>query len=233
MFVCFATKALHLELLCDLSTDAFIAALIRFISRRGLCKNIYSDNATCFVGTNNKLYELKQLMSAGDHKNRIHQFMTSKEITWHFIPPRAPHFGGLWEAAVKSIKKPLNRSIGSVKLTYDEFYTLVVQIEACLNSRPLTPLSTDPSDLSVLTPGHFLIGESPMSLPEPDVSNLGHNLLSRWQRIQNIAQQIWRRWSVEYLSQLQERKKWDESRGPSVKVGSMVLIKDTNLPPLQ
>ncbi|XP_008182365.1 uncharacterized protein LOC103309228 [Acyrthosiphon pisum] len=172
-------------------------------------------------------------MSSEGHKDRIHQFMTNHEITWHFIPPRAPHFGGLWEAAVRSIKKHLNRNVALVKLTYDEFYTLLVQIEACLNSRPLTPLSTDPLDLSVLTPGHFLIGDSLVSLPEPDISNVAQNLLSRWKKVQNLVQQIWRRWSVEYLSQLQERKKWDKSRGPSVKVGSMVIVRDTNLPPLQ
>ncbi|KAL4148738.1 hypothetical protein QTP88_002906 [Uroleucon formosanum] len=233
VFVCFATKAVHLELVCDLSTDAFLAALTKFISRRGLCKNIYSDNATCCVGANNKLNDLKQLMSSKSHKDRIQQVMTSHEMIWHFIPPRAPHFGGLWEAAVRSIKKHLNRNVALVKLTYDEFYTLLVQIEACLNSRPLTPLSTDPLDLSVLTPGHFLIGDSLVSLPESDISNLAHNLLSRWQKVQNIARQIWRRWSDEYLSQLQERNKWDKSRGPSIKVGSMVILKDTNLPPLQ
>jgi len=233
VFVCFATKAVHLELVCDLSTDAFLAALTRFISRRGLCKNIYSDNATCFVGANNKLSDLKHLMLSESHKDRVRQVMTSHGITWHFIPPRAPHFGGLWEAAVRSIKKHLNRNVGLVKLTYDEFYTLLVQIEACLNSRPLTSLSTDPLDFSVLTPGHFLIGDSLISLPEPDTSKLTHNLVSRWQKVQSIARQIWRRWSIEYLSQLQERNKWDKSRGPPIKVGSMVIIKDTNLPPLQ
>lgn len=156
VFICFATKAVHLELVCDLSTDAFLAALKRFISRRGLCKNIYSDNATCFIGANNILKDLNLLMSSESHKDRIHQLMTNHEMTWHFVPPRAPHFGGLWEAAVRSIKKHLNRNVALVKLTYDEFYTLLVQIEACLNSRPLTPLSTDPLDLSVLTPGNFL-----------------------------------------------------------------------------
>ncbi|XP_060861541.1 uncharacterized protein LOC132938620 [Metopolophium dirhodum] len=96
VFVCFATKAVYLELVCELSTDAFLAALTRFISRRGLCKNIYSDNATCFVGANNKLSDLKQLMSSESHKDRNRQVMTSHEMTWHFIPSRAPHFGGLW-----------------------------------------------------------------------------------------------------------------------------------------
>jgi len=108
-----------------------------------------------------------------------------------------------------------------------------VQIEAYLNSRPLTPLSKDLLDFSVLIPGRFLIGDSLITLPEPDLSKLAYNLVSRWQKIQSIAQQIWRRWSVEYLSQLQERNKWDESRGPSIKVGSMVILKDTNLSPLQ
>ena len=119
--------------------------------------------------------------------------MTSNKISWHFIPPRAPHFGELWEAVVRSIKKHLNRSIASTKFTYDEFFTLLVQIEACLNSRPLTSLSIDPFDLFVLTPGRFLIGNSLALLPEPAMNNLINNLLLPWQRVQHIhiMHQIW------------------------------------------
>jgi hypothetical protein len=97
IFVCLATKAVHIELVCDLTTDAFIAALTRFISRRGKCKNMYSDNGTNFVGANRKLCKLTKLLTSTAHKERVSNAITLKDITWHFIPPRSPHFGGLWE----------------------------------------------------------------------------------------------------------------------------------------
>ena len=82
------------------------------------------------------------------------------------IPPRAPHFGGLWETGVKAVKLHLKKIIGNKLLSHEEFLTLVVQIEAVLNSRPLLPMSSEPNDLESLTPGHFLIGTSPNSLPD-------------------------------------------------------------------
>nr|CAI5839655.1 unnamed protein product [Callosobruchus analis] len=99
------------------------------------------------------------------------------QITWHFNPPQAPHTGGYWEAAVKSVKFHLRRVLGNTAITYEEMYTLLVQIEACLNSRPLTPLSNDPSDYLPLTPAHFLIGDSLASIPQADVRNENPNRL--------------------------------------------------------
>lgn len=232
IFVCLATKAVHIELVCDLTTDAFIAALTRFISRRGKCKNMYSDNGTNFVGANRKLCKLAQLLTSTAHKERVSNAITLKDITWHFIPPRSPHFGGLWEAAVKAMKKHLNRTVANSHFTYDELYTTLTRIESCLNSRPLTPLSNDPSDLSVLTPAHFLIGSSLQALPESSCLDVPTTRLNRWQRVQQIVQQIWSRWSKEYLCQLQQRTKWVSSKGVSLKIGMLVLIKDNNLPPL-
>lgn len=155
-----------------------------------------------------------------------------KDITWHFIPPRSPNFGGLWEAAVKAMKKHLNRTVANSHFTYDELYTTLTRIEACLNSRPLTPLSNDPSDLSVLTPAHFLIGSSLQALPEYSCLDVPTTHLNRWQRVQQVVQQIWSRWSKEYPCQLQQRTKWLSSKGVSLKFGMLVLIKDNNLPPL-
>lgn len=153
-------------------------------------------------------------------------------IELKFIPARSPNFGGLWEVAVKSLKGHMKRVIGSRMLKIDEMHTVVTQIEACLNSRPLTPLSNDPSDLEVLTPGHFLIQRPLTAIPEPNLSELPEGRLSRWQRVQNYSQQIWKCWSTDYLSSLQIRNKWTRQRS-NFAIGTMVLLKKDNIPPLK
>jgi len=233
IWVCLVTKAVHMELVGDLTTQSFLNALQRFCSRRGLCTDIYSDNATNFVGANRQLQELKTLILSKEHQTQVQNELSKIGIQWHFIPPRSPHFGGLWEAAVKSFKSHLYKSLGNATLTYEELNTLLVRIEAILNSRPLTALSSDPSDMSALTPGHFLIGESLLALPERDETTTSSNNLSRWKRVSQMAQHFWSRWSRDYLSQLQERNKWSNSTGPRCEIGSIVLIRDDNLPPLQ
>lgn len=110
---------------------------------------------------------------------------------------------------------------------------MLSQIEACLNSRPLTPLSSDPSDPSVLTSGHFLVGSSLVSLPAPDFTTTPLNRLTRWRRVSHLFQEFWRRWSKDYLVQLQQRNKWENDRGPRLRIGTVVLIRDDNLPPLR
>jgi len=210
-----------------------LAALRRFWSRRGIGNIIYSDNGTNFVGANRRLKELRDLFTSDIHKKIIYQCAAEVGVEWKFIPPRSPHFGGLWEAAVKSIKGQLQKTLGTASLTYEEMSTILVRVEACLNSRPITPLSNDPSDLSALTPGHFLIGRPLTNLPEPDLVNMSSNRLHRWQRTTQLFQQIWQRWSKEYLTQLQGRQKWPKSKGPEIEVGALVLLKEDNLPPLR
>lgn len=154
-------------------------------------------------------------------------------ISWDFNPPGAPHFNGLAEAAVKSFKNHLYRVLGTQILSYEEFYTLLTQIEAVLNSRPLCPISSDPNDLQALTPGHFLVFEPLVSsIPNPDLSTLKMNRLNRWQLIQRIQGDFWKRWSREYVHSLQERSKWSDST-PSLCEGSLVLLKDEQQPPLR
>lgn len=99
--MCFVTKAIHLEIVTDLTSKAFISALQRFISRRGYCEEIYSDNGTNFVGSHNELSELYKLFQNTTDKSRINDFCSTKHIKWNFIPARSPHFGGLWEAGIK------------------------------------------------------------------------------------------------------------------------------------
>ncbi|XP_041633560.1 uncharacterized protein [Drosophila kikkawai] len=232
IFVCFVSKATHLEVVEDLSTQSFIAALKRFISLRGKPQTIWSDNATNFVGAKNELIELRQLFLSDPQNMELWNSLTSMEIRWNFIPPRSPHFGGLWEAAVKSAKYHLVRVVGKSILTFHELRTLVCEISAILNSRPLCPISENPDDISVLTPAHFLIGSTFTAMDEPDVTHLNIDRLSRWQRVCQMQQTFWRKWSADYLSLLQERTKW---RLPvsNVPAGSMVLIKEDNVPPLR
>ncbi|XP_043474385.1 uncharacterized protein LOC122506335 [Leptopilina heterotoma] len=153
VFVCLSTKAVHIELVGDLSTELFLAFLRRFFARRGKSKRLYSDNGTNFVGAKNELNEIYNLLNSSEHNRVISHAMNDQNIEWHFSPPRTPHFGEIWEAAVKSLKHHLRRTIGETLLTYEELNSYLCEIESILNSRPLTPMSMDPNDLRVLTPG--------------------------------------------------------------------------------
>lgn len=232
VFCCFATKAINLEVASDLTTEGFLGALKRFIARRGHCQNLYCDNATNFVGAKNQLKELQESIFDKRSQQKINSLCQSKQINFNFIPPRAPHFGGLWEAAVKSAKLLLQRSVASASLTYEELSTVTAQIEAILNSRPITPLSSDPNDLTALTPGHFLIGEPLTALVDPQSVPQSISLIRRWDLVNHIKKEFWRRWSNEYLCELQRRYKWKQ-QGKNAQPGMMVLVKEDNLPPLK
>lgn len=208
IFVCFSIKATHIELVSNLTTDAFLGAFKRFIARRGKPTRMYSDNGTTFVGAQRQLEEFYEFYRKQETRSGLDQFLSDQGIAWSFIPPNAPHFGGLWEAAVKSAKYHMSRIVGQAHLTYEEMQTVLSEIEAILNSRPITPLSEDPNDLLCLTPGHFLVGTALNSFPCDDISDIKENRLVRWQRVEQLRQHFWRRWSVEYLNLLQERTRW-------------------------
>lgn len=138
--------------------------------------------------------------------------------------------GDLWEAAVKSTKFHLKRVIGERVLTYQEMHTLLTQIEGILNSRLLCILSGD--DLDPLTPGHFLIGQPLIAVPDAPLDDINNTHLSRWQTVQKLLQCFWERWRLEYVTTLQRRSKWTR-RSPNIKVDDIVLIIKDNLPPTQ
>lgn len=226
VFVCMCTKAVHLEVVSDLTTEAFLAAFLRFSSRRGRIHDLYSDNATTFHGAD------AELRAAAESWEKVANDETFKSTLtrWHFIPPVSPHHGGLWEAAVKSTKHHLRRVIGTQQLTFEELATLLANVEACLNSRPLTALSDDSSDAVALTPAHFLVGE-PLVMPlMRDYSQTPLNHLSRWKMLQRMAQDFWRRWRVEYLDSLAVRTKWQRRRA-NLRQGDIVVIRDDLHPP--
>ncbi|XP_055632599.1 uncharacterized protein LOC129773073 [Toxorhynchites rutilus septentrionalis] len=138
----------------------------------------------------------------------------------------------LWEAAVRSAKKHLLKVVGEHPVLVENLSTLLVQVEGCLNSRPLTPLSDDPTDLDPLTPAHFLIGSSLQALPEPSTENIPINRLNRWQLVQRQLEDFWKRWRREYLCQLQGRnKRWKPPL--KIDVDKLVVIQDDNQPPMR
>ncbi len=229
LFVAMSVKAVHLEAVSDLSSSAFIACLRRFISRRGKPHSIWSDHGTNFVGASRELKELVEFLERQKSSGKIPEFCASQGIRWNFIPERAPHFGGLWESAVKSVKTHLRRVMGNVKFTFEELTTVLTQIEACLNSRPLASLPCEGEGLEVLTPGHYLIGRPlealPDSSPSPPVS-----MLRCWVLTQSVVRHFWKRWSSEYLTCLRKFSKW-HSPTRNLQTNDIVVLRDENFLP--
>ena len=230
VFVSLSVKAVHLELVSDLSTDAFMACLRRFIARRGKPTLIWSDHGSNFIGARRELKEFAEFLELQKNQRIISEFCSSQSIDWKFIPEHAPHFGGIWEAAVKSMKMHLRRVVSNVKLTFEEFATVLAQVEACLNSRPLTPLPHDDDGIEVLTPGHFLIGRPLESLPDPAFSYRSVSLLRRWHLCQSLVRHFWQRWYSEYVTTLRRFTKWHHP-SRNARVGDVIILKEDGLVP--
>ena len=167
VYVCTVTKAIHLELVSSLTTDAFLASFRRFVNRRGLPTNDFSDNGRNFVGAQK---ELQTVIHSRDAKLKIQSFCQPRNIHWHFIPVRSPHHGGLWEAGVREMKRILTKVLGEHKLWFEDLATILTDVEATLNSQPIATFDSHQEDGSTaLTPGHFLVGRPLYAAP---VANL-------------------------------------------------------------
>ena len=222
-------RTLHLEVVRDLSSAGFLAALRCFVARRGCPETLTTDNGTNFIGAQKELKGLYDILNAPSVQNAVDRYCTAQNIKWSHTPARSPHFGGLWEAAVKSMKFLLTKVIGPNNLFIDELYSLTVEIEAALNSRPLIPIDSVADDgIEALTPGHFLVGKSLKAVPAPDLSTHNINGLSRWNLRQRLFADFWKRWSNDYITILNNSKKCHYPQR-SMSVGDIVLIKDSDL----
>lgn len=229
VFVCFSSKAIHLELCSDLTTGSFRAAFTRFVGRRGLPQKLFSDNGTNFVGADRAISnEFREFIKSVPHD--ISTKYLSHGFQWSFIPANAPHMGGLWEAGVKSFKSIFRKVAQTQKYTFEQFTTLLTRIEAVLNSRPLSPMTENPQELTALTPGHFLRGAPLVALPEK--SSDGLKLIDRWDKLKMIQHNFARRWKDEYIKEMHRRYKW-KSPKENIKLGQLVVIKDDSLPPCE
>ena len=225
LFTCLTTRAVHLEVSVDLSSDAFINALRRFLSRRGPVVHIYSDNGTNLVGAERILRESLQQWN----QHQIHDFLLQNEIQWTFNPPTASHMGGAWERTIRSVRRILTSLTANRTLNDDQLHTFLLEAEAILNSRPLTPVTIDPEGAEPLTPYHLLKLNPTGNLP-PTITD-GKDCYSkrRWCHVQFLADRFWSRWSKEYLRTIISRQKWLNEK-PNFNIGDIVLVITDNAP---
>uniref|UniRef100_A0A5S6QKN7 Integrase catalytic domain-containing protein n=1 Tax=Trichuris muris TaxID=70415 RepID=A0A5S6QKN7_TRIMR len=233
LFTCMTIRAIHLELVTDMSTGQFLLAFRRFVAHRGNPATLQSDNSKTFKAADRELRQLFNRQSI----NEIRRELCSKGVTWKFITERAPWTGGYWERLVRSVKTPLRKVLGHALLTEQEITTVLTEVEARVNSRPLTFIGEDPKDMNVLTPFHFLIGREFRALPDQVateesvimIPQSGDEMRQRWRYQQRLVAHFWKRWRREYITTLATRNKWCGTRTPPM-VGDIVLIAEENVP---
>jgi len=226
LFTCAATRAVHLEVVSDLSAETFLLAFRRFAARRSTPDVMISDNATTYQAAAEELKE--QLTSS-----KLKQALAKEGVTWKFIPKRAPWYGGFWERLIGLTKTSLKKVLGRSSVDLTTLQTIVVEIEAILNDRPLTHLSSDLDDEQPLTPSHLLYGRRITALPHPDTDadtltdpTYGEDDLRRSAaRMALLVQHFWQRWKLDYLTSLREFHAATGATGKvRVKVGDVVQI---------
>ncbi|KRY26929.1 hypothetical protein T01_2962 [Trichinella spiralis] len=233
IFTCMVVRAIHLELVPDMTVDSFLRALRRFISRRGRPRLLQSDNFQTFHLASRFL---RPLCNSRNWKV-VQDHLAKEGIEWKFITERAPWCGGYWERLVRSIKVALSKVLGRCHAKPDELRTVLCEIEARINDRPLTIVSDRPDDQLALTPAHFLIGRELSSLPDRDCDGKqvqGDNrvlsrLHRRWRYQRRLVDHLWTRWKQEYLVTLSSRGKWRKLQ-EKPRIGDVVLIIEPNIP---
>ena len=226
IYTCLNIRAVHIEKLDSLNTDSFINGFRRFMSRRGTPMKVWSDNGTNLVGASPEI--LKCLEKLDEEK--IRRFGLEKEVEWNFNTPHASHKGGVWERQIRTIRKILSSLIckHQDKMSDEVLNTFFCEVEAIINSRPLTKLSEDVTDMSTLSPVQLLLlNEETTDFPGHFHKNDMYR--SRWKFIQYLANQFWKRWLKEYLPELQRRSKWCKEQ-ENFKVGDVVLLCEENTP---
>ena len=220
---------MHIEPLPHLDTSTFKNALRRFFSIRGVCRSIRSDQGTNFIGARNQDIS-DNVVSVPD----LEEVMKFHRCEWLLNPPKASHFGGIWERKIGSVKRILDSCLVEInprKLTCDEFHTCLQEAAAIINNTPMWEISNDPNEPYPLTPANLItLKDSPNPPPlesysKADIIAYGPR---RCRRVQFISDQFWHRWKHEYIHHLQPRKKWITEKR-SVKVGDVVLLKDRTI----
>ena len=220
IFTCLSLRAVHIEMLDDMSTDCFINSLRCFVAIRGKVETLYCDNGSNFVGASNEF------------RTNVKSRLVDYGCEFHFNPPSASHFGGVWERQIRTVRNILSGLVDSSqgRLDSSSLRTLFYEASAIVNSRPLTVENLDRYDGPVpLAPNHLLTGKStatpppPGSFPKEDLY-----LRKRWRRVQHLTEVFWGRWKMEYLANLQTRQKW-KKKEHNIEIGDVVLLQDDGL----
>ena len=215
VFVCLATRAVHIECVNSLETNAFLCALTRFIARRGRPEKVYSDNGTNFRGAQEELGNA--IASLDDHAGK---YAESKGFTWHFHPPHGSHHGGHYERLIRSIREILFGITNEQEMSEDNLNTFLCEAERILNDRPLTTISDDPDDQTPITPNLILLLHGNVCKPLFESENAPK---AYHRQAQFLADLFWKRWLKEYVPSLQLRQKWFLPQR-NLMVGDLVLM---------
>jgi hypothetical protein len=203
LFTCLASRAIHVEVSYSLDTNSFIQALRRFIARRGPIRQIRCANGTNFIGAKSELSKAFDEMDQSVISSKMNQMC----IEWIFNPPAASHMGGVWERQIRSVRKILAGILheNGEQLDDESFRTMLCEVEAIVNSRPLTFPSTDPNNLNPISPSDILTMKTKIILPPPGVFQCEDLYACRcWRRVQYLANLFWTSWKKEYLVSLQQ-----------------------------
>ena len=227
LFTCLVTRAVHIEVLEEMSSLSFINALRRFTAIRGKVKTFWSDRGTNFVGAVEPLH----IDTICIEDTPLKQFLYNEGTVWKFNPPHASHMGGVWERLIGIARRILDGMLldhRRVGLTHEVLVTFLAETTAIMNSRPLSGISSDPNSSFILTPNILLTQK--MDGPNEKTCETDSKDLMRvqWKRVQHLAKVFWDKWKKEYLHTLQARKKWHQVQR-NVHVGDVILMKEKDL----
>ncbi|MBM6549247.1 DDE-type integrase/transposase/recombinase [Streptococcus dysgalactiae subsp. equisimilis] len=224
LFTCMQTRAVHIEVAHGMTTDSFLMALDRFISRRGIPKVLYSDNGSNFIGAE---AELRSLCKSFDNK-RIHDALLVYQIEWQFNPPSASHRGGVWERMIRTVRKVLSHLVKEQKVSDEGLLTCLAEAERIVNDRPLVPVYDEPELPIALLPNDWLLLRPNPGLTV-DSTPLRERFTKQWRQAQHLANTFWKRWKREYLPTLQVTQKWLNPQR-NLKLGDLVLLSKIDTP---
>ena len=218
-----AIRAVHIELVEEMSSSSFINALRRFVCIRGAVKEFRSDRGTNFVGALDALGVDGMFVERGP----VQDYLQKSGILWRFNPPHASHMGGSWERMIGIARRILDAMLSQHKgqLTHEVLHTFMYEVSAIINSRPITPISSDPENPVIISPAMLLTQKTGFD-PVPNLDNDIKCLYkAEWKRVGVLSDMFWKRWKGEYLSNLQPRRKWNEVQ-KNMKSGDVVLVRD-------
>lgn len=225
LFSCMSSRAVHIEVIDSLDTSSCINALRRFFAIRGPAKQIRSD-----CGTNFKVAAKELGLTAQQPDVVVQKFLSHQGCSWVFNPPHASHMGGSWECMIGLSRRILDAILlqDKIQLTHDVLCTLMMEVTAIINARPLAQISTDPEAPFILSPA--MLPTQKVGVAPPHGNCTDKDFFSKqWRQVQALADQFWRRWRQEYLPSLQSRRKWRETQ-TDLKEGDVVLLKDDQAP---